>query len=185
MTLALGPDDKQASASAADYSSLYSHDLQNNTTVIREGADLNATTGTMFGNRGQSRKRVSLEEAEQLCGYPLLSHAGNLTKILQMMRELKKQQRQIDTMQKEVRRSSRPATATVSSKGSPMKRTSSRGAPIETERLLKQKRELQHRYDQKRAKHMKNERQREHFRTFLFSNMRIPSKKSSKIKSSL
>ena len=96
-----------------------------------------------------------------------------------MMKELKKQQKQVDSMQKEVRRSSRPATASVSVKGSPLKRANSRGTPIETEKLLKQKRELQHRYEQKRAKNMKNERHREHFRTFLFSNMRIPSKKGS------
>jgi hypothetical protein len=151
-----------------DYSSLSSHE---------PGPDLSATTLL------RGKRKVTLEEAEQLCGFQLLAQAGNVTRILATMRELKKQQRQIATMQSELgtKKRSRPGTAVVSSRGSPQK--SQGRVPIETERLRQQKRELLQRYEQKRAKHMKHERQREQFRTFLFSNMRIPSKKTSLAKS--
>jgi hypothetical protein len=46
--------------------------------------------------------KVTLEEAEQLCGYQLLTQAGNLTKIIAQMKELKKQQRQVTAMHNEL-----------------------------------------------------------------------------------
>ena len=45
--------------------------------------------------------------------------------------------------------------------------------PVETERLLLQKRDLLSKFDQRKEKQARNQRSKEQFRGFLFSNLRV------------
>ena len=94
-----------------------------------------------------------------MCGYQLLTQAGNITKILQSMKELKKQQKSYSNLQQEASiKQIRPFTAGTTSVANRARKpliaagNGIAGGIGETEKLQQQKRDLQIKLEQKRSK---------------------------------